>query len=244
MTHDATTHDTLDVLLEAVDPAQDLSADTLEAKFPRARLLTRVHRAIESDPSRRSLWARVPRFRTRVVVAFAITASLSGAAFAAAATGDRRAQVRPNMSPSSLSLKFPALDRKSGVAPRSMGTLPSCTSDARWSIEGTDLVAFEQTHPTTNGTRDGTTTVQTPYAYSSLPFDFTGDGTYTVDFGPLPSSFDPSEWAYQTPNDFEGTVWDAARASLVSISGSTYDQARVTIESPSGNCGGLTIWIY
>lgn len=88
MTHDATTHDTLHVHLEAVDPAQDLTADTLEAMFPRARLLTRVHRAIGPDPSGRSLRARGPSIRTKVVVAFAITASLSGAALASASTLD------------------------------------------------------------------------------------------------------------------------------------------------------------
>lgn len=189
------------------------------------------------------------RLRMPVVVAIASLAgaSLAGAGLAVAASGGRAGHNLPNPNAAGretlLSIKPPALTHRSGVAPRSMGTLPLCTSDSNWSSEGSYLLSFQQAHPTTNDGPDGTTT-QAPYAYESLPIDFTGDGTYTVDFGPVPTSFNPGEWAYQTPNDFEGSVYDASRASLEAISGSTFDQAQVVIVSPSADCSGLTIWIY
>lgn len=122
----------------------------------------------------------------------------------------------------------------------------ACTHDATWSGEGSELLAGERQHPSTN---DGptSTTVQTPFAYQSLPVDIAGPGTYTFTFGPLTQPFhwgiDPFGLATYWPQDFNGSANPAGGPRVVSLHGSTYVRLAVAVDSPS-TCSGLTLWVY
>jgi hypothetical protein len=106
-------------------------------------------------------------------------------------------------------------------------------STAKWAAEGAKLV---------NGVlTQGKGSVNTTYrngnwAYESRPVDVTKDGSYTLDFGPVPTSFDypahPKGISYDWPPDATFSAF-ADGCRTVTQSGKKYFQVGITVSGLS-----------
>jgi eukaryotic-like serine/threonine-protein kinase len=145
----------------------------------------------------------------------------------------------------------------SGIKRRS-ATTPSTTQPAdvtpttlvaqspEWAEEGERLIRSVVGMQLPEGESD--------FAYESSPVDITADGTYTLDFGPVSSSFnpDPTEpgpdggfaLSYEMPPDVHFIIAADGGGSLVTLNGETYFQIQAQVSQLTSPYPQFTGWIY
>jgi hypothetical protein len=124
-----------------------------------------------------------------------------------------------------------------------------CYNDPKWSTEGSDLLAFEKTHPGTRTLPSGRTVRQIAFAYESQPQNVTAGTASTFVFGPLHSDFNyphnPFGFAPIWPPGFKGGLFPHFTPGLpriISEHGQRYLESSILIKHAT--CTGLRLWIY
>ena len=126
----------------------------------------------------------------------------------------------------------------------STSSTTSVASSPLWAAEGKrlELAVSESNEPTYNKAyEDG------KWAYESSPVNVTGNGPYTLNFGPLATTFNyptvPRAIAYDWPPDSRFSAV-ADSINTVTIDGKRYLQVDVTISNFSVAYRAYTAWIY
>jgi len=135
------------------------------------------------------------------------------------------------------------------TTPMKTSTLPPCTTFKPWATEGAWMLAQESARGGGFGGPDGGI-----WIYGSIPKDVHGNGTYTLDFGPVPSDFgwgkapgDAHGFALQWPPDFiAGGFYRQSPTTpiVVTLHGRRYFQVTVTMTKYVPTCSGLTVFVY
>jgi hypothetical protein len=116
---------------------------------------------------------------------------------------------------------------------------------AAWAAEGTRLIQAKQTQISASQPQPLNAAL---FACESTPVDITQAGTYTLDYGPLQSSFDyptnPSGVAFEFPSDIQFTIIPNGPASIQTISGSRMFVETFSVTNFSAPYAALTGWIY
>jgi hypothetical protein len=106
------------------------------------------------------------------------------------------------------------------------------SSSAQWAAEGAQLV------------RD----TGRNWAYESEPVDITGNGTYFLDFGPVPPSFNypsnPTGISFDWPSDSHFSEVPTTRPRTVTLGGKRYLQIGFSVFQLSSPYRGYRAWIY
>ena len=109
----------------------------------------------------------------------------------------------------------------------------SVASSAQWAAEGAQLILDKN-----NGN----------WAYESVPTDITRNGTYLLDFGPVPASFDypsnPRGIVFDWPSDTRFSVVGATAPHYVALRGKRYVQMGFSVFHFSSPSSGYRAWIY
>ncbi len=87
------------------------------------------------------------------------------------------------------------------------------------------------------------------FAYESLPVDITGDGKYTLYFGPVDTWFNwpqnPRGVTYNFPPDAEFSVIPSGPVKMATVNGKRYLEVGVTVSGFTGApYTGFTGWAY
>jgi hypothetical protein len=95
---------------------------------------------------------------------------------------------------------------------------------------------------------------ESDFAYESLPVNITTDGTYTLDYGPVSSTFNPVPTdpgpdggfavSYEMPPDIHFLIAADRGGSLVTLNDETYFQIQVQVSQLSAPYPQFTGWIY
>jgi hypothetical protein len=114
----------------------------------------------------------------------------------------------------------------------------------QWADEGARLTSAKQT---AESEPIGQTALNiNTSAYQSIPIDVIGNGSYTLDFGPVPSNYTisyPAAFAFDFPSDAQFRL-TLGKVAVVSKNGSLYLETVVQVQGFVASYTSFTGWIY
>lgn len=131
------------------------------------------------------------------------------------------------------------------ASPVTASAAPKEASSAKWEAEGDRIRGDKKANA--KKSKGFKATNADDYAYRSEPIDITGNGEYTLYFGPVDSEFDfpksPISIAYNFPTDVTFTP-KLGEPSTVSHKGSRYLKLPLEVINLNSAYTGFSAWAY